>query len=355
MKRIFLALFILSILFLNTAAVAEKTVHVEYLYDPACQKCAKATPIIEKVVKEYGGRVAFDKFNVLDGVGLQEARKYRIPGVPAVIIDDKRLVSYDDYGGDIEKLEMLLRTGINDALTESSTAGNATAPAASLSVLSIFTIGFLAGFNPCLFAILAFIASVALASTGKRRNVLYIVAAFSFGIFITYFVVGLGLFKLFESTSIQGTVRTIVIGIIGILGAWHVYDAYHLKKNTESTFITPKFFVRMTEGITREVNLPASFLMGSLFSLIKAPCVGAVYLVILDMVRNSSERALGLVYLGVYNLGVILPVLVIGSAIAFGLNPKKVEKFRKENRSALRLITGLSLLIIAVLMYLNII
>ncbi|MDP2753127.1 MAG: cytochrome c biogenesis protein CcdA [Nitrospirota bacterium] len=356
MNRILLALLIiLSIFISNSAAQVEKTVHVEYFYDPACQKCAKATPIIDKVVNEYGNKVAFDKYNVKDEIGLQEARKYRIPGVPAVVIDNTILISYEDYGSDLEKLETLLKNKIEEAFIQSPTTRNTTASPSSLSFLSVFTVGFLAGFNPCLFAILAFIASVALVSTGKRRNVLYIVAAFSLGIFVTYFIVGLGLFKLFESSAMQDTIRTVVVGVISILGIWHVYDAYHLRKNTESTFYTPKFFVRMTENITKKVNLPASFLMGSLFSLIKAPCVGAVYLVILDMVRNSSERGLGLMYLGVYNLGVILPVLVIGIAIAFGLNPEKVEKFRKEKRSALRLITGLSLLIIAVLMYLNII
>ena len=355
MKRILLALLIISIFVLNSAAQVEKTVHIEYFHDPACKNCEKVAPIIDKVVNEYGSKVVFDKYNVKDDIGLQKAREYRIPGVPTIVIDNVILISYDDYGGDVEVLETLLKSKVEEALIKSPTTGNTTNDPYLLSFTSVFTIGFLAGFNPCLFAILAFIASVALASTGKRRNVLYIVVAFSFGIFVTYFIVGLGLFKLFESSAIQDTMQNIVVGIISILGIWHVYDAYHLKKNTESTFYTPKFFIRMTENITEKVNLPAAFLMGSLFSLIKAPCVGAVYLVILDMVRNSSDRVLGLAYLGVYNLGVILPVLIIGIAIAFGLNPDKVENFRKNKRSALRFATGISLLLIAVLMYFNII
>jgi len=56
-----------------------------------------------------------------------------------------------------------------------------------------------------------------------------------------------------------------------------------------------------------------------------------------------------------YNLGVVLPVLVLGVAIAFGLNPEKVERFRKERRAAMRLVTGVTLIIIAVLMYAGVI
>lgn len=183
---------------------------------------------------------------------------------------------------------------------------------------------------------------------------LLIVLMFSLGIFVTYLIVGIGILNIFEQApALQDTIKNILVVIIGLLGLWHVYDAYHLRKNTESSFYTPKAFIRLTESVTKKVSLPASFLMGALFSLIKAPCVGAVYFVILDMVRKGEGA--GLLYLAAYNLGVVLPVLVLGVAIAFGLNPEKVEKFRKERRAAMRLVTGATLIIIAVLMYAGVI
>ncbi|MBU3925263.1 cytochrome c biogenesis CcdA family protein, partial [Patescibacteria group bacterium] len=229
-----------------------------------------------------------------------------------------------------------------------------TKPTINLSVPSVFTVGFLAGFNPCLLAILAFIASVTLANTGKRRNVLMIVIMFSLGIFVTYLIAGLGLHKIIgQSAPLQDTIKNILVAIVGILGIWHIYDAYYLRKNTESSFHTPRAFIRLTESVTKKVSLPAAFLIGSLFSLIKAPCVGAVYLVILDTMRNDTGT--GMIYLASYNLGVVLPVLILGAAIAFGMNPKRVEEFRKNRRAALRLVTGIILVGIAVLMYKGII
>jgi cytochrome c biogenesis protein CcdA len=213
-------------------------------------------------------------------------------------------------------------------------------------------VGVFAGFNPCLFAILAFIASIALATTGKRRNVLYIVIAFSLGIFTTYLMFGLGLMQVITPSTQEG-IRGFLVLILVLLGLWQVYDANHLRKNEESTFRTPKVFLKITQQAAEKTNLPASFFLGSMFSLIKAPCVGAIYLVILDMVK-SGETA-GTLYLAVYNLGVVLPVLLIGAAIALGLNPEKVESFRKNKRVALRLITGATLLILALLMQLKII
>ncbi len=326
-----------------------RAVVVEYFFDPACQKCAKASPVIESVVSSYIG-INFSKHNILTNEGLSLAKKYQLPGVPSIVINGQKLISYSDYEGNTEKLEVILR----DSIENSSQATTMMGQKIVLSIPSVLVVGFLAGFNPCLLAILAFIASVTLATTGKRRNVLLIVLMFSLGIFATYLIVGIGLLRIFEQTpALATTIKDFLVVLIGILGLWHVYDAYHLRTNAESSFYTPKAFIRLTESVTKKVSLPASFLIGALFSLIKAPCVGAVYFVILDMVRSGEGE--GIMYLAAYNFGVVLPVLVLGGAIAFGLNPEKVETFRKERRSAMRLFTGVTLIIIAVLMYAGII
>jgi cytochrome c biogenesis protein CcdA len=330
-------------------------VTVEYFYIPGCAKCEKATPVIETVMSSYGSMVNFIKYNSNEE-GRSLAIEYQIPGTPSVIVNKnaQRLISYESYNGDLSKLENILRDEIEKASTSSAISGVLPREKIILSVPSVFVVGLLAGFNPCLLAILAFIASVTLANTGRRRDVLLIVIMFSLGIFVTYLVFGIGLLSIIErSPGLQGSIKNFLVVLIGILGIWHLYDAYHLRKNTESSFYTPKAFIRLTESVTKQVSLPASFFIGALFSLIKAPCVGAVYFVVLDMVRSGEGT--GYLYLAAYNFGVVLPVLVLGGAIAFGLNPDKVEKFRKDKRSMMRLITGITLLIIAVLMYMGII
>ncbi|VVB51274.1 Cytochrome C biogenesis protein transmembrane region [uncultured archaeon] len=333
---------------------SNETVLVEYFYITGCQKCEQATPVVEALMKSYGSRVNFVKYNAKEE-GRDLAIQYGIPGTPSIVInkDSKNLISYDNYNGDTAKLENILKEDIDKAPV-SKTPGIAQSDKLILSVPSIFVVGFLAGFNPCLLAILAFIASVTLATTGKRRNVLLIVLMFSLGIFVTYLIVGIGLLRILEEApGLQAGIKNFLVVLIGILGLWHVYDANHLRKNTESSFYTPKAFIRLTESVTKKVSLPASFFMGALFSLIKAPCVGAVYFLILDMVRKGEGT--GYLYLAAYNFGVVLPVLVLGGAIAFGLDPEKVEKFRKDKRVMMRLVTGVTLLAIAVLMYMGII
>ena len=341
----------------NEIPQSNGTILVEYFYITGCQKCEQATPVVEALIKSYGSRVSFVKINAKEE-GRDLAIHYRIPGTPSIVInkDSKNLISYENYNGDTAKLENILKGAIDKAPISQKTPEIAQSDNDKLilSVPSVFVFGFFAGFNPCLLAILAFIASVTLATTGKRRNVLLIVIMFSLGIFVTYLIFGIGLLRIFEEApGLQAGIKNFLVVLIGILGLWHVYDAYHLRKNTESSFHTPKSFIRLTESVTKKVSLPASFFMGALFSLIKAPCVGAVYLLILDKVRSGEGT--GYLYLAVFNFGVVLPVLVLGGAIAFGLDPEKVEKFRKDKRVMMRLVTGVILLAIAVLMYMGII
>ncbi|MBU4338087.1 sulfite exporter TauE/SafE family protein [Patescibacteria group bacterium] len=410
LKLFFLALFSAIILFpansLKAATANEiletprQNIRVIYFYAKDCSSCQKIKPFIEQTKERYKDKIDFLEHDVKEKdeclqLFLQFIKIYSLPeskaNVPVIFAGADYLLGANDIENNlaskidekISKNENLLldcykfledwkngnrpENGLDLGVCNATEPRDfcsigsigdkpdiKTKPTINLSVPSVFTVGFLAGFNPCLLAILAFIASVTLANTGKRRNVLMIVIMFSLGIFVTYLIAGLGLHKIIgQSAPLQDTIKNILVAIVGILGIWHIYDAYYLRKNTESSFHTPRAFIRLTESVTKKVSLPAAFLIGSLFSLIKAPCVGAVYLVILDTMRNDTGT--GMIYLASYNLGVVLPVLILGAAIAFGMNPKRVEEFRKDKRVALRGVTGAMLVIIAILMYKGII
>ena len=65
-----------------------------------------------------------------------------------------------------------------------------------ISPFLLLTAGVLAGFNPCLLAVMAFLASVTLAQHGRRREMLEITLGFSVGIFTMYMLAGLGILSI---------------------------------------------------------------------------------------------------------------------------------------------------------------
>ncbi|AKB79434.1 Cytochrome c-type biogenesis protein [Methanosarcina horonobensis HB-1 = JCM 15518] len=226
-----------------------------------------------------------------------------------------------------------------------------------MSPFLVLAAGILAGFNPCLLAVMAFLASVTLAQQGGgKKEMLKITLGFSTGVFTMYMFAGLSILStvnLMPHLRMHFSVITILL--TALLGLWHIYDAYWLRTHAKSTFRTPKSLKDFMSRMGEKNLLLLSFLAGGMFSLVKAPCVGAIYLSILSMLALRTDVARGIVYMGIYNLGLLLPVVCLGLLLAFGLSPTKVTEFRERRRVEIRLTTGLILITLALLMQLRIV
>ncbi|HEY3362948.1 MAG TPA: cytochrome c biogenesis CcdA family protein [Methanosarcina sp.] len=216
--------------------------------------------------------------------------------------------------------------------------------------------GVLAGFNPCLLAVMAFLASVTLVQHGRRKEMLRITLGFSTGIFTMHMLAGISILSVVNFLpEVKGNFIAISILLIALLGFWHIFDAYWLKKHARSTFKTPEPLKNFMSQMDKNKLLLLSFLSGSMFSLVKAPCVGAIYLSVLSILTTKTDIFSGTVYMFIYNIGLLLPVIALGLLLAFGLSPNKVTQFRERWRIEIRLTTGFILISVALLMQLGII
>ena len=218
---------------------------------------------------------------------------------------------------------------------------------------TVFAAGLLAGFNPCLLAILAFLTSTMLASTGRRRDILTMVVFFSLGIFVAYIIFGVGLFSVLQKES-AAMFRFVLVTILLILGLMQLEDARRLQSGSASLFRTD-WTKKYVYGVIASQRIISYFLLGALFSLVRAPCVGGIYLAIIGIISKQGYALSGLVYLILFNLGIVLPVMLLGGIIALGMSPDQVDRFRHEHRVAIRLITGITLLALAIIIYLQLI
>lgn len=342
------------------SAAQSDEVTVEYFYEDGCLKCQQISPVIDSVISRYDS-INYTAHDIATSYSVMKG--YRVYTVPAIVINRSTVIGYSDYEGDAVLLEELLVEAIENA---PPVPDNATLPLPEngdkdgnpfeLSPAIVLVAGLLAGFNPCLLAVIAFLASVTISSNGGKKEMLVVVGGFCAGIFTTYMIAGIGFLKavtiLPESRDAITLFMTLLIGVLGI---WHIYDAYHLRRHSRSTFRTPGSVVSFMDSIHGKNALALSFIAGALFSLVKAPCVGAVYLSILDMLMARTDLLEGAMYLFIYNFGIVLPVLGLGLLLAFGLSPETVTQFREKRRSAIRFVTGVVLLLFALLLYFNVI
>jgi len=360
-KTTLTVLFLLIIALLIVPVHASDSQTIEFFYEIGCKNCEKARPILKDFASE--NNLSIVEYEISSPSGIEKMDRYGIYVVPAVVISGQ-VISYPDYGGDLSTLKDLLnqsmhRTQVSQNQTQiSNQTGQANQtdqtrtrqPPIKLSVPAVFVAGLIAGFNPCLLAILAFITSVMLSSGRTNKRMLWMILVFCAGIFITYLIAGFGLLEMVGHTEgTRGILEGVLIGIIVLLGIWHIYDAYHVKKYNTSSFRTSGSIMRSIENLVQKESVPAIFLLGVLFSLVKAPCVGGMYILILNTLLRDGGICSAL-YLGVYNLGVIFPVLALGLAITFGMQPESVNRYKDEHRGLIRFVTGVLLLAIAVLM-----
>ncbi len=218
------------------------------------------------------------------------------------------------------------------------------------SMATVFAAGLLAGFNPCLLAMLAFLASSMLASTGQRRDILTMVAFFSLGTFVVYIIFGVGLFSVLQEKSTAAMFRFVLAIVLLSLGVMQMEDARRLQRGGTSLFRTD-WTKKYVNSVIASRRISSYFLLGALFSLVRAPCVGGVYIAIIGIISSQGFASSGPIYLMIYNLGIALPVLLLGGIIALGMSPEQVDNFRNKHRVAIRLITGITLLALAPLIY----
>jgi cytochrome c-type biogenesis protein len=138
------------------------------------------------------------------------------------------------------------------------------------SIITVFAAGLLAGFNPCLLAMLAFLAGAILASTGRRKDVLTMVVFFSLGTLAVYIIFGEGLFNVLQEKSTAATFRLVLAAILLILGLMQLEDARRLQIGGLSVFRTD-LTKKYVTSVVASRKLSYYFLLGALFSLVRAP------------------------------------------------------------------------------------
>ncbi|HPJ30065.1 MAG TPA: cytochrome c biogenesis CcdA family protein [Methanothrix sp.] len=367
---------VLAPLILLPVAAAEDIILVA---SPGCSKCAAAERTLERVLADYPGE-DLAVYDVYTEEGRTVVREHRLKGgVPSVVAGNVS-IAYKDYEGDQALLEEMVRealdsdssmiegpevSGADDSFEEvanssfegalgpsqraSPRGGGEEIDVSSLSMATVFLAGLLAGFNPCLLGILAFLAAAVISSSGRRRDLILMVVFFSLGIFSMYYLFGVGMLKTLHAGAIASSFRIALTLLLLALGLVHVEDARRLSAGGRSLF-KASWSQKYVEGALARGKFSSYFILGALFSLVKAPCVGAVYIAILGLIAEEGYSS-GAVYLLFYNLGVILPILILGGVIALGMSPEKVDGFRKDHRAGIRLATGLTLLLLAPLIY----
>jgi hypothetical protein len=211
--------------------------------------------------------------------------------------------------------------------------------------------------NPCAIATLVFLVSFLATQKRKRSEILVVGLAYSASVFITYFLLGLGVLnvlKLIESQQLH-TVSCVIswsaVALAGIVGIISFIDAFRFKKSGNAKDVTlqlPKSVkLRIHKIITTNMKgsrlIIGTVITGFLVTLLEAACTGQVYLpTIIAMTRFASGdmKLTGWLYLLLYNFIFIVPLLAVMIAVYYGMTWNKLSKMMQNNLTLLKILLG---------------
>ncbi|MDP2925895.1 MAG: hypothetical protein Q8N99_05990 [Nanoarchaeota archaeon] len=222
--------------------------------------------------------------------------------------------------------------------------------------IKLISLAFVNSINPCALAALVMVlVSVLLGNEEKRHKVLVGGFAFILAVFIGYFLYGVVIVQLFKSfaqimSSIAPYIRYALAILAILLGLLNIKDYINYKPGGLATEM-PLIFRPRVKIILKSVSSPkGAFTAGIFVTLFLLPCTMGPYIIFSGGLSEFSLYK-AIIYLMIYNIIFILPMIAITFAVYFGMSSaEKVGEWRDRNIRIIHLIAGLVLVILGILM-----
>ena len=354
LKKLFVIFFIIPIAFaIVPSAYAEESNNIYFFYGEGCPHCAQIEEFFESenlynIYPIDKREIYFNRDNailfndLLDKLGVSnEAR-----GVPTVIIGDKILVGDKPI---IDNFKISADSFLqNSNEKEKAKLDNKNDTQKSNLTLAAVVVGSLVdAINPCEFAVLIILMTTILA-TGNAKKALLSGLTFSASMFISYFLMGLGLYKALSLGAISGWFFQIIGWVAVAIGIFNLKD--YLWYGKGFLMEVPLTWRPRLKNLIHSVASPrGAFAIGFLVSLFLLPCTSGPYIVILGMLAKNTFDIQAVLYLLLYNLIFISPMILISLAVYKGFNPAKAEEIRLKRLKTLHLITGIIMIAMGVI------
>lgn len=202
----------------------------------------------------------------------------------------------------------------------------------NLTFLGVLLAGLVDGINPCAISTLIFLVSVLFIAGFRNSRLIAVGTAYCLASFLTYTAIGFGLFRVIHNLEglpfVRRGLELLMAGILIVMAYISFNDAwkYHLSKDPNSIMLKlPRRIKLIMNSVMRLFSttrhaLLAAFIIGVLVTLLETVCTGQVYVPTLVLIiKSGASPFLGLIYLLLYNLMFILPLVIVFGLILYGI------------------------------------
>ncbi|NMC99367.1 MAG: hypothetical protein GYA62_06580 [Bacteroidales bacterium] len=345
---------VLFLLIMDIAVFAQEPSKIYFFYGTGCPHCAQVEQYFEKndifakypvekkeIYFNHDNAVLFNR--LLDNLKFPNNNR----GIPTIIIGNKVLTGdkeiIDNF---LSEADIYLKENSNN-LKSLENKKEISTPTLDLTIGAVIVGSLVDAINPCEFAVLILLMTTILAS-GNAKRALKAGLAFTTSIFISYFLMGLGLYHALTYGGVSHWFFKIVGWLAIVLGFLNLKDYFWYGKGVLME-VPLSWRPHLKKIIGSVTSVAGAFSIGFLVSLFLLPCTSGPYIVILGMLAKKVLSVKAILYLLLYNLIFISPMVLISIAVYRGFNPTKAEQIRQKKLRLLHLIAGIIMLVMGVI------
>lgn len=363
---------------INANGVKEKkeiennVLDIYYFYSNTCSNCEKTSKYIKRLEDKYDN-INIKKYNIYDKKNenylyaynkAYGVKKEEYGLVPIVFVKDKYLLEYKNIMNGLEKY-ICSKTNIptKNISYKEAEKNDEIEGWKSINFIKVILAALVNGINPCSISMLLFLLILL---NNKSKSLLKMGLCFCVGKVVSSFLIGTILFKLLKYLSsyvIVDIVNVVFICLFIFLAFVNIYD-YVVVKHHEYGKIKaqlPTGFRKFNHSITRNtINkflkskwiLLACMVLGAIVAFTEFLCSGQIYLstIVAIIHTNAGNTVQGLIYLLLYCVVCILPLVFIIFLMSKGIKEIEVSTFFTEHLDLIKLLYAAVFLAVAIYM-----
>ncbi|MCX5657224.1 MAG: hypothetical protein NTZ48_03220 [Candidatus Omnitrophica bacterium] len=359
-------------------------IKIMIFFSPKCHACRDIKEnFLPGIINRYKDKIEISHYDINEVANfnylleLEEKNGSLERGsIPKVFVGESMLVGSIQVRENLEKIiEGYLHGKIAYRASAKSVSVSKEQPDRLISLFKTFKVGTICwaglidGINPCAFTSLIFFLTFLSFSGYRRREVLYIGFFFILSSYLTYFLIGLGLFKFMMKLKGYAIFAEFfylaVMILVFILGLFSLYDFFVFKKTRKTEDIKLKLPHALRQKIQSLIGKGyrqdtqensngekshktifrlgvLALAIGFLVSILESVCTGQVYFpTIAFITRVPVLRSKAISYLFLYNFMFIIPLLVIFFLTLGGLTSESFSRFSRRHLAKIKFLTAL--------------
>lgn len=339
---------------------------VVYFKSWGCSECAATEEYIEKL-KNLGVKVVEVDISKSGNTELffkySEVYDVKTTTVPLIFSGDNYYHSYNTIKNEFDDI---VSNSTKPLLEVEYTTVDTSKYEGIVGYLFVLFGGLIDGVNPCAMAMLILFVGLLLGAKAKKSTMINVSIAYIFGLFITYFALGLFLMEFINKLSpfisnLSFYISIFIIVFALFFFALNLYD-YFVSKNKDYKKIKnqlPKPIQRFNKKIIsffsdklNNKNLFVvyllSFTLAVIIALTEFLCTGQVYLPIIMLIIEHSTGVEGTIKLLLYNIMFVVPLIIIAVIAIKAKSAIETSNVIREKLHIIKLITSILFLLIAV-------